>query len=104
MIVKIQNIRDNRNGIGDNMIDFKNLKIALFDFDDTIALHSDHSSGLSESEFYSQLLTYGPAFFNNLQTNKHMRMFMDLCNKHGIRMGLISYASSNIMGLSKIWV
>ena len=34
----------------------------------TIALHSDHShsSGLSESEFYSQLLTYGPAFFNNL--------------------------------------
>ena len=89
------------------MIDFKKLKIVLFDFDDTIALHSDHShsSGLSESEFYSQLLTYGPAFFNNLQTNKHMRMFMDLCNKHGIRMGLISYASSNIIMQTRIqWV
>lgn len=45
------------------------------------------------------------AFFNNLQTNKHMRMFMDLCNKHGIRMGLISYASSNIIMQTRIqWV
>ena len=89
------------------MIKFKKLNIVLFDFDATIALHSDHShsSGLSESEFYSQLLTYGPAFFNNLQTNKHMRMFMDLCNKHGIRMGLISYASSNIIMQTRIqWV
>lgn len=74
-------------------INLTNLKIVLFDFDNTLCIHNEHKTKTS-IEFETDILKYGEKVFCEAESNTHMKAFIDLCIKHNICIGLISTTKS----------
>ena len=73
------------------MIDLEKVKMVLYDFDDTLCIHEDHSSSKdSDAEYDVRVLKDGYKAWPNARPNSHMGMFMQKCKEHSIRQGLIS--------------
>lgn len=68
------------------------LKIILFDFDNTLCIHTDHTSG--NEEYDSKMVVGDMSVWKNCQVNEQMALFMNICEEKGIRMGLISTTES----------
>lgn len=77
------------------MIDLKNLKLVLYDFDDTLCIHKCHEDNDDLDHLYNiNILVGGLAAFNDGSTSLFMKKFMDVCARMNIRQGLISAALS----------
>lgn len=74
------------------MFDFSKIKFVVFDFDDTLCIHSDHSSGSDRAYNKSVWIDEDP--WKGASINKHMKEFMQQCEDNNIQMGLISAAVS----------
>lgn len=70
------------------MINIDNLKLALFDFDDTLCIHKNHQTG-SEEEYFKKILL-GQNAWETCETNIHLKYFMEELIKRNIKLGLIS--------------
>lgn len=69
------------------------LKIILFDFDDTLCIHTDHTSG-GDEEYNTKMVVGDMSARKDCQVNEQMALFMNICEEKGIRMGIISTAES----------
>ena len=69
------------------------LKIILFDFDDTLCIHTDHTSG-GDDEYNAKMVVGDMSVWKNCQVNEQLALFMNICEEKGIRMGLISTTES----------
>lgn len=88
------------------MIDLGKVKVVLFDFDDTLCIHSDHVKK-SDTEYGKAMVARDSTWWDKqgCQMNRQMKNFMDLCNKKGITMGLISAVDFSCTAEAKVnWV
>lgn len=77
------------------MIDFGKIKMVLFDFDDTLAIHEWHDNSPEEQLKYDKsVLTDGAGAWSHLRPSRHMSEFMKSCAEANIKMGLISAGMS----------
>lgn len=78
------------------MINFEKLKIALFDFDDTLAVHSIHVTESVEDrlQYNTLVLQKDLNAWSGCMPNDHLKSFILKCQKNGIRIGLISVTTS----------
>lgn len=77
------------------MLDFTNIKLVLYDFDDTLCIHSNRDYDIND-EYELDLTIYkgdkNP--WHNYKKNKHMQKMINLCKDLGIAQGLISVVST----------
>lgn len=82
----------------------KRLELVLFDFDDTLAVHTNHVS--RPNEMYLNAVhdkNHDP--WGTAAINKQLAIFMHRCVQEGKRVGLISAAESHLAGVRKVdWV
>lgn len=85
------------------MLKLNNVKVILFDFDDTLCIHKHHHSHTEEQsrEYNSSMLKKGVDTYDKCAPNKHFKQFMSECKQLGIRMGLISLVPSFVHGQVK---
>lgn len=85
------------------MIQLEKTKMVLFDFDDTLCIHSDHR--VPDDLDYSARVLKGEYAWTGCKKSTHMEKFMKLCERLGIQMGLISQTVSyQHMQLKHDWV
>lgn len=84
-------------------MNLENIKVLLFDFDDTLAIHTDYKTE-TEGDYYNRLLRLNAGVFNNCETSKSMRKIMSYCKKKGIMMGLISATTPISADLKITWI
>lgn len=75
------------------MLNIAKLKIILFDFDDTLCIHTDHKSG-GDEEYNAKMVVGDMSAWKDCQVNEQMALFMSICEEKGIRMGIISTTES----------
>lgn len=82
--------------------------IVLFDFDDTLCIHSLHGNyDYTDDEYIEAMINGDVDWWDRIGclSNRHMKEFMDRCSKLGIRMGLISAVEMSCTAENKIeWV
>lgn len=89
------------------MINFEKLKVVIFDFDDTLAIHSDHAFPEREQfqENVMKVLQDDYTVFNDCSPNDFMKEFMELCSTKDLHLGLVSHCeSSKIAKMKCEWV
>lgn len=92
------------------MIDLKKAKVVLFDFDDTLCLHTQHRKDTQvEHEKYmsDNVFTSGdfPEAWDNTKISTTMDRFMHKCNELGLEIGLISGVENFRVAKNKVrWV
>lgn len=87
-------------------------KLVLFDFDDTLCIHTTHSSvstddtTISDNVAYKySVLTQGIDTWKNCKRNAQMAKFINLCIEAGAKLGLISHTDGAFDANKKIeWV
>jgi beta-phosphoglucomutase-like phosphatase (HAD superfamily) len=73
------------------MIDLDNVDFVLFDYDDTLCIHSKHEESKEfRRNINARILKEGIKAWDDCKPNNHMRKMMSECKERGIRMGLIS--------------
>ena len=73
------------------MIDVKKIKIILWDFDDTLCFHSDHTSALDEFDTeYNVGVLLGQDVYSACSMNNSIKRFIDYAKRENKRQGLIS--------------
>lgn len=73
------------------MIDLSTVRLILWDFDDTLCFHSDHtSSDEPDIDYIVGMLQHDDAVFEDGEPNMLIKQFMHQCAEQGIRQGLIS--------------
>lgn len=73
------------------MLDIKKIKIILWDFDDTLCFHSDHSSPLDEFDTeYNVGVLLGRDVHSTCNMNNTIKRFIDYAKCENKRQGLIS--------------
>lgn len=86
------------------MINLDKLKIALFDFDDTLCVHSDHCRPEDKDAVIGKIIN-GSYFWQDCEPNALMGAFMHMCMDKGITLGLISATRSYQQMTAKVkWV
>lgn len=92
------------------MIDLKKAKVVLFDFDDTLCLHTQHRKDtqverekyISENVFTSGDFTEK---WDNTKISTTMDRFMHKCNELGLELGLVSSVENYRIAKNKVrWV
>lgn len=76
------------------MVKLDSLKMVLYDFDDTLCIHNNHT--LYESSLHRHnvsVIRKGVGAWDNASVSSHMKEFMELCESYGIRQGLMSATS-----------
>lgn len=87
------------------MINLDKLKLVIFDFDDTLAVHTVHRLVDDRKDFHTAVIAGNLDAFSNALTNKALLNFINLCSSRGIRMGLMSATESFChMQLKHKWV
>lgn len=80
------------------MINLENLEFAIFDFDDTLCVHIDHTGNPDEGEkqYNKNILTFGADHYNNkgCEDNILLKRFMLMCKEKKARLGLMSATKS----------
>lgn len=85
------------------MLNLENLKLVIYDFDETLCIHTNRKSGL-DIDYDSQVVA-GKSAWDTCNPNKSMKQFIDICKKRGITQGLISATLSyQHMHLKNEWV
>lgn len=83
-------------------IDFSKIQMALFDFDDTLFIHTEHRTSEDSSEYFSKVLKYNDKLHKHavspwVDTNvsRHMSRFIEYLKVENpnIRFGLVSAVS-----------
>lgn len=73
------------------MIDIQKVKMILWDFDDTLCFHSDHSSPLDEFDTeYNVGVLLNQDVYSTCDMNYTIKRFMDYAKRENKRQGLIS--------------
>ena len=87
------------------MIRFDLLKMVLYDFDDTLCIHTNHTSNEDQVHRHEvDVLVHGKDTWNGGSINNHMKEFMKLCTKFGLRQGLISATTPHHSAPKCEWV
>lgn len=87
------------------MINFDNIKFALFDFDDTLCIHTRHGSAHNDLERDSAILQGDLSVWRTCFPNTQISLFMQQLKKAGVPLGLISATRScKHAELKKLWV
>lgn len=88
------------------MLDIKKIKIIMWDFDDTLCFHSDHTSPLDEFDTkYNVDVLLGKDVYTTCSMNNSIKRFIDYAKKKNKRQGLISGTTSYIhMVNKKNWI
>lgn len=69
----------------------KNCKLALFDFDDTLIIHNNHSSVTDPDERKYNIKVFGGTYdWSNEMANRHMKEMLELLKSQETQLGLIS--------------
>lgn len=78
------------------MINFNSLKLVLFDFDDTLAIHRKHGTGTPEGHhrYCVQIYRGDLEAFKDCEPNAAIGEFIKKCKYYGVKMGLISFVDS----------
>lgn len=91
-----------------NMVGFySNIKYVLFDFDDTLCVHSDHKS-LSYEAYHAYGVNIlndkcaGEQLYPTSNASIHMHRFIETCQRFNIKIGLISHVGSVPQSIAKI--
>lgn len=86
------------------MIDLQNVKMILFDFDDTLCIHRDHSSG--EDEDYDKTVFNKNNAWSNCEPSIIMKSFLRfIMNEKKYEVGLISATCTYVHSEMKVkWV
>ena len=73
---------------------FKKIKLALFDFDDTLCIHTKHTNDY-ETIYYKAMLSGNADYWTKqgFETNPQMKELLKICKEAGMTMGLISAVS-----------
>ena len=82
------------------MINFDKLEMVLFDFDNTLCIHTEQGD-TDYVQFCSNVLLNREKAWLDCSPSPHMKKFMDICQKRYISMGLISAASEYFTMLYK---
>lgn len=88
------------------MINLDEAKIVLFDFDDTLCIHSQHKKG-SDTEYRKAMIARDPEWWDKqgCQVNKQLKSFMDICSEKDKVIGLISAIDFSCTAEAKLnWV
>ena len=73
------------------MLDIKKIKIIMWDFDDTLCFHSDHTSPLDEFDTeYNVGVLLGKDVYSTCTMNYTIKRFIDYAKRENKRQGLIS--------------
>lgn len=88
------------------MLVLENIKVVLWDFDDTLCIHKFHGSDSDSEHMYNvDVLLHGKDAWNTGKPNIYMKRFMKLCSDKGIKQGLISSTTSYKHAIGKCdWV
>lgn len=89
------------------MVNIDKIKIVLFDFDDTLYLHSWHGDSEEDKKAYNEgILKQGKEWFNGKGTKSwHMEQFIKLISQKPVHMGLISATNTAAkMNAKHSWV
>lgn len=73
------------------MINFDRIKLALFDFDDTLAVHTEHgwNKGIAKRQLVAAAA--GKLYeASTLRVSYDLKTFVALCKEHDVELGLIS--------------
>lgn len=82
---------------------FDNIKYVLFDFDDTLCIHSSHKPWTRANDHKQEVyMLKNQYFYPTSRANAHMREFINICKKNSIKMGLISHVNSVPQSIAKI--
>ena len=86
------------------MLNFKNVKVILFDFDETLCIHHGHIPGTGTTDEFADLIKEGADIYKNKEGNIQLKKFIVLCKNKGIEIGIISACSSFIaMNVKRQW-
>ena len=74
------------------MLDLKNIKIVVFDFDNTLAIYDDYTFQyiMDNDKLYSILLNEGIGFWKNAKVNRHFYKFVSKLKQMNKEMYLCS--------------
>ena len=90
------------------MINLENVRLALFDFDDTLCIHKSHAHNDSKKnsiKYYSNAVKLGAGIWKNSSPSKHMGVLLNHCKERNIRLGLISATGQSVCSKAKLeWV
>ena len=74
---------------------FGHTKYVLFDFDDTLCIHTSHKPWTTEMSHELEVrMLVGNNPYDTSFANPHMAEFIDMCKRCDIKMGLISHVNS----------
>lgn len=77
--------------VNKEMIKLNKIKLILWDFDDTLCFHSDHSSPLDEFDTeYNVGVLLGKNVYSTCSMNYAIKRFIDYAKRENKRQGLIS--------------
>ncbi len=88
------------------MVDLSRVKVALFDFDDTLCIHRKADNFDIES-YNVAMVKGGTSYWDMMGSapNKQMKVFMDKLSKDNVELGLISATKLSCTGTNKTeWV
>lgn len=93
-------------------MDLSRIKYAMFDFDDTLCIHTNHWSDEDKSRRWhadvllsSDVLPNSDNLYETCSSNRQMKAFMDLLSKEGTILGLVSaVAFVELADLKVDWV
>lgn len=81
------------------------VKIVLFDFDDTLAVHNKHQEVCSDVEYRAKAYSDSIDPWKDSAINPQLKLFMHLCEQEGKEIGVISAEESHTVGQRKVqWV
>ena len=72
------------------MLDLNKIKAALFDFDDTLCIHTRRPRDVRVETDYIMNFIREEDNWSGSVPSKHMKKFIDICIKRNIQVGLIS--------------
>lgn len=72
------------------MLDLNDIKLAVFDFDDTLCIRKRHNP-VSRQDMYEEALSLGISSFDDCDYSRHMLMFIKMLEDKEISLGLMSW-------------
>ena len=83
--------------------DLSKVKLVLWDFDDTLCIHSWHGNNDNQTHDYNtRVLREGTGAWSQCKPSKTMKRFMDVLCEKNIKQGLISATTSAKHMIAKV--
>lgn len=84
------------------MIKLQDIKLVLFDFDNTLCLHTKYTNNEDIEQAYDiNILLEDKDPWENCLVSSHLKQFMELCVERNIKIGLISATASSKHAVKK---